>query len=395
MGFRKLIEKEYLLYKNLGGITSLLLAFIYSDSLGIVNRSILTYVLVLSTLIWIALSSGSTLTLRKMKPDLKSIEFKSFLGLVYCEMSIGFALFTSGLLLYSLLEVQIPFNFFLLSLIYFLVAGIISTLIEVLISRLLFVYSAKIEFGCTLLQLGFFFLLKQKTLFTLGVVILLSFIASYFFGCCLIALKLKVITPAFLRPSNPFLFLHFTKGNHTLGISIAILDRLDKVFIAFIFPLGTLAPYSIFVSLISLFRTFPDYLSRLIISHKVTTFASLIWVRAQLVCIYFLLLVGMVLISRSLVLNSLGKDWVVPIAVGFTIALHELLRGMFQIRLNELVSRGSKAASSLFPILALVFIPPALFLVALKFGLVGVPLTYVMVYGLILGISYHRKFNNV
>ena len=395
MGFRKLIEKEYLLYKNLGGITSLLLAFIYSDSLGIVNRSILTYVLVLSTLIWIALSSGSTLTLRKMKPDLKSIEFKSFLGLVYCEMSIGFALFTSGLLLYSLLEVQIPFNFFLLSLVYFLIAGIISTLIEILISRLQFVYSAKIEFGCTLLQLVFFFLLKQTTLFTLGVVILLSFIASYFFACCLIALKLKVIAPPLLRPSNPILFLHFTKGNHTLGISIAILDRLDKVFIAFIFPLGTLAPYSIFVSLLSLFRTFPDYLSRLIISHKVTTFASLIWVRVQLVCIYFSLLAGMVLVSRSLVFNSLGKDWVVPIAVGFTIALHELLRGMFQIRLNELVSRGSKAASSLFPILALVFIPPALLLVSQKFGLVGVPLTYVMVYGLILGISYHRKFNNV
>jgi hypothetical protein len=395
VGFRKLIEKEYLLYKNLGGITSLLLAFIYSDSLGIVNRSILTYVLVLSTLIWIALSSGSTLTLRKLKPDLKSVEFKSFLGLVYCEMSIGFALFTSGLLLYSLLEVQIPFNFFLLSLVYFLVAGIISTLIEVLISRLQFVYSAKIEFGCTLLQLVFFFLLKQTTLFTLGVVILLSFIASYFFACCLIALKLKVIAPELLRPSNPILFLHFTKGNHTLGISIAILDRLDKVFIAFIFPLGTLAPYSIFVSLISLFRTFPDYLSRLIISHKVTTFASLIWVRVQLVCIYFSLLVGMVLVSRSLVFNSLGKDWVVPIAVGFTIALHELFRGMFQIRLNELVSRGSKAASSFFPILALVCIPPALLLVSLKFGLVGVPLTYVMVYGLILGISYHRKFNNV
>ena len=204
-----------------------------------------------------------------------------------------------------------------------------------------------------------------------------------------------MIAPPLLRPSNPILFLHFTKGNHTLGISIAILDRLDKVFIAFIFPLGTLAPYSIFVSLISLFRTFPDYLSRLIISHKVTTFASLIWVRVQLVCIYFSLLVGMVLVSRSLVFNSLGKDWVVPIAVGFTIALHELLRGMFQIRLNELVSRGSKAASSLFPILALVFIPPALLLVSQKFGLVGVPLSYVMVYGLILGISCHRKFNNV
>ena len=395
MGLRKLIEKEYLLYKNLGGITALMLAFIYSDSLGVVNRSILTYVLVLSTLIWIALSSGSTLTLRKRKPEVDSAEFRSFLGLVYIQMMIGFCLFTSGLLLYSFFEVEIPFNFFLLSLVYFLVACTISGLVEVLISQLHFVYSAKIEFGCTLFQIVSFFLLKQLTTLTLGVIILLSFVISYLFASVIVAHKMKFGGFYSLRPLHPSRFWYFTKGNHTLGISIAILDRLDKIFIAFIFPLGTLAPYSIFVSLISILRTFPDYLSRLIISHEVTRFASLIWVRMRMACIYFLLLVAMAFISRTLVMSTLGNEWVLPISVGFAIAMQELLRGLFQIRLNELVSRTTSATNNLLPVLALASILPTLFLASSMLGLVGVPIAYIVVYGVFLGISYGKKFSHV
>jgi hypothetical protein len=395
VGLRKLIERRYLLYKNLGGITALSLAFIYSDSLGVVNRSILTYVLVLSTLIWVALSSGSTLTLRKMMPELDSSAFRSFLGLIYIQLIIGFLLFTAGLLLYSFLKVKIPFTFFLLSLVYFLAASSISFLIEVLISRLYFVYSAKIEFGCTVTQLIFFFSFKQFTSLSLGVVVLLSFIVSYACACLMVTLKIKIDFPYSFRPLNPSEFLHFTKGNHSLGISIAILDRFDKLFIAFMFPLGALAPYSIFVSLISVFRSFPDYLSRLIISHKITRFATLFWVRVRMVCVYFLLLIGVVIFSRSLVLNTLGDEWVIPITLGFALAVHELLRGLFQIRLNELVSRGTNAVTNLFPILALILITPTLFLTSSTLGLVGVPVAYIMVYGLILGTSYSRKFKYV
>jgi hypothetical protein len=198
-----------------------------------------------------------------------------------------------------------------------------------------------------------------------------------------------------VRPLHPSVFWHFTKGNQTLGISIAILDRLDKLFIAFIFPLGTLAPYSIFVSLISIFRTFPDYLSRLIISHEVTRFASLLWVRMRMACIYFLLLAAMAFVSRTLVLGTLGNEWVLPISVGFAIAMQELLRGLFQIRLNELVSRNASARNNLLPILALGSILPTLFLASSMLGLVGVPIAYIVVYGVFLGISYGKTFSHV
>ena len=108
-----------------------------------------------------------------------------------------------------------------------------------------------------------------------------------------------------------------------------------------------------------------------------------------------LLLVAMAFVSRTLVLNTLGKEWVLPISVGFAIAMQELLRGLFQIRLNELVSRSTSSTNNLLPVLALASILPTLFLASTMLGLVGVPIAYMAVYGVFLWISFGKKFSHV
>jgi hypothetical protein len=112
-------------------------------------------------------------------------------------------------------------------------------------------------------------------------------------------------------------------------------------------------------------------------------------------CIYFLLLAVMAFVSRTLVLSTLGNEWVLPISVGFAIAMQELLRGLFQIRLNELVSRSTSATNNLLPVLTLASILPTLFLASSMLGLVGVPIAYIVVYGVFLVISYGKKFSHV
>ena len=64
-----LIQKHYLLAKVASTLLAFGLALIYSRQLGVENRSIVGYIFVLTSFIWIVLTSGTTLTLRKIDPD--------------------------------------------------------------------------------------------------------------------------------------------------------------------------------------------------------------------------------------------------------------------------------------------------------------------------------------
>lgn len=377
------IEKKYILIKSISSIGSLSFAFVYSSSLGVVNRSIITYLFVLGTLIWVFVTSGTTLTLRKLRRDVSVNELHSFFGLIILQAFIGFFLFLGGLQLYSTFEVQIPRNLYLLSCMYFLLSGIAMIFIEILISELKYLLASKVELLAVFLQFTFFLLFREIAPYSLGVSLLLAFIFSYLACSVLIALKLKGSIFKDFGFAPPKRFWELTQGNHSIGFSTSIIDRLDKIFIAYFFPIGTLAPYSILVSLISVLRVFPDYFTKLLISHKKIIFLKNPHRKALMLVLLFPVFVSVGITSHYLVLILLGVEWSLPYWIGLAIAFQELARAIFQFKLSELVLHNSVLYSKYVPVFSLVLLVPTLYLFSNCFGLLGIPIAYSLIYLLV------------
>jgi hypothetical protein len=376
-----LIEKKYLVYKGFASTSALLFAFIYSNSLGVVNRSIVTYIFVLSTLIWIVLSSGSSLTLRKIQPDFASDEMRSFLSLALVQTLIGILIFVLGLQIYTMTIVEIPKNLYFLSCVYFLVSGLALLLIEIQISRLGYVFAAKMEFLAVLSQFLIFEVMRRFFSLSISVSLLLGFIVSYSIISILLVKNLDYFLMRTLKLNNPVFFWRLTKGNHTVGVSIAILDRLDKIFIAYFFPIGALAPYSILCSLISTLRFIPDYASKLIISHNISSFSKFSRFRIPILAFsipaFFLFAVS----SQKFIVLVLGEEWTLPLSIGFFVAVQEFTRAFFQVQLNRLVLMERVLLKKYVPLFSVFLTILSVYLLANWVGLIGVPIAFSIVYG--------------
>ena len=381
MRLASLIEKKYLVYKGFASTSALLFAFIYSNSLGVVNRSIVTYIFVLSTLIWIVLTSGSTLTLRKIQPDFASVEMRSFLSLAFAQTLIGILIFILGLQIYSLTIVEIPQNLYFLSCIYFLASGLALLLIEIQISQLGYIFAAKMEFLAVFSQFLIFEVIRRFSSLSISVSLFLGFTASYSIISILLLKNLDFHLIRTLKPNNPIYFWKLTKGNHTVGVSIAILDRLDKIFIAYFFPIGALAPYSILCSLISTLRFIPDYASRLIISYNISSLSKFSIYKTPILTLSIPIFFLFAFSSQKLIVLLLGDEWILPLSIGFFVAVQEFTRAFFQIQLNRLVLLERVLWKKYIPLLSIFFTILSVYLLANAYGLIGVPIAFSIVYG--------------
>ena len=371
-----LFQKRYLAAKVFATLLSLVFAFLYSRELGIVNRSILIYVFTLSALTWIVLTSGSTLTLRKLKPAKESHEFGSFVTLIIVEALIGILVFTIGLLIFSNYKTTIPGPLVVLIYGYFLLSGFAMVMVEILITYLRYLFSGLIELIAVGIQLFLFFLILNPLGFSIASKLLLSFNISYLIICLWMAKTIFSSMSIDFRISSPVMFWRAAKGSHLLGVSLGVVDRLDRFIIAFYFPTGTLATYSAMSSLISYFRFIPEFFSRIMISGFILPNVVLrkYWV---LILSFFLIIVStIVFISRVLISSYLGQEWLLPMTIFVAFGIQEILRGAYQVSLNYNSKLNLSLSTTVIPIvllgLALILSSMTVFV----FGLVGIPIAF-------------------
>ncbi|NDA45516.1 MAG: hypothetical protein EBX89_05965, partial [Actinobacteria bacterium] len=257
-----LVQKRYLLIKATAAFLALAFAFVYSRELGIVNRSILAYVFTLSSLIWIFLTSGTTLTLRKNQPAVSSRIFASFQTLLLVQVLIGLFVFSLGLFLFSTFKASISGPLLFASYLYFVSSGVAMLLVEISITYFDFKFSGYLELIAVVIQILFYFIVLIPVDLTIAIQLMLSFIASYISISFVFLRRFRKQLGASIRFSSPLLFFKFTEGNHSLGISLGVMDRLDRLIIAFAFPTGFLAKYSVMSSFITYFRFVPEFISR-------------------------------------------------------------------------------------------------------------------------------------
>lgn len=371
-----LIQKRYLAAKVMATLLSLVFAFLYSRELGIINRSILIYVFTLSSLTWIVLTSGSTLTLRKMMPDKGSRDFGSFVALIIVETLIGIIVLTIGLLVFSNYKTTIPDPLIVLIYAYFLLSGFAMILVEILITYLHYLFSGLIELVAVVIQLSLFYLILEPIGLSIASKLLLSFNFSYLIICLRMAHLIASSLGTNFKMSSPKIFWKATKGSHLLGVSLGIVDRLDRFIIAFYFPTGTLARYSAMSSLISYFRFLPEFFSRIMISGFILPYSVFRKNRVIVISIFIAAVSTIVLVSRLFILTFLGQEWLLPITIFIAFSVQEILRGIYQISVNYNSKLNLSSSTNLIPVLLLVLAPILSGLMLHVFGLIGIPIAF-------------------
>jgi O-antigen/teichoic acid export membrane protein len=387
-------QKRYLLIKATATFLALVFAFAYSRELGVVNRSILAYVFTLSSLIWIFLTSGTTLTLRKNQPDVFSRTFASFQTLLLVQLLIGLIVFSLGLFLFSTFKTSIPGPLLFASYLYFVSSGVAMLLVETSIAYFDFKISGYLELVAVVIQILLYFIVLTPVDLTIAIQLILSFIASYISISLIFLRRFRKQLGASINFASPHLFFKLTKGNHSLGISLGVMDRLDRLIIAFAFPTGILAKYSVMSSLISYFRFVPEFISRVLIARNDSIYLELR--KHRKILFLGILLVGSLMIfsAQSLIRTFLGSSWALSIGIVIAFVIQELVRGTYQLTLNIIIKRGDIESAKYIPWIAIIAVLPLAVLAVKLFGLIGVPLSFTAVF-LLASFFGYRWRNNV
>ena len=357
------------------------------------NRSYLVMIMTSSTLIAITLTSGTTLTLRNLPRERKNIyTISSFNTLIIIEMLIGIFLFFVTLQGFSNLKTYLHPTLIFISMFYFILSLAHLVSFELLIVHSSFKTLAFCEVLTIVIQISFFFLCKLFFDISIASRLLLSFIFSYLSISLFNYLYLRRKFAYVLRLGDPLIMFKQSKGNHTIGTVLGIIDRFDRIIIAWILPIVLLGKYAVMSSFISFFRFVPDALAKLIVSTKSEAWRKFLQPKLLLVVVLALLAI-MVSCSQSIISLVLGPEWLLPWGVSLVYALQEFARGTFQLTGNYKVSIGSSFQTHGAALALLLTAGPTSFILAFWLGIIGIPLGFLLSYlGALLYLRRRRNF---
>ena len=332
------------------------------------------------------MTSGTTLTLRNLSLGSKTVEnVSSFFSLILIEGLIGIFLFVFAITTFSIYKDQLPLPLIYISLIYFLFSALHLVFMEFLLAFNNFKLASRYEILTVLIQILFYYLSKSFSDVSTASRLLLSISSSYLVIVMLCYFAMRSDFNNFLKLRNPKRFLKLTKGNHSIGTVLGVVDRLDRIVIAWFLPVVLLGKYSVMSSFISFFRFIPDSLAKLMISSKSETWRRYLK-NPKVIIVGVLILIGaMILASQFLISKLLGPAWLLPWGVSLLFALQELARGAFQLSGNYKVSIGSSSQTHAAALALFFTAGPLAIIVSYWYGIFGVPAGFLISYcGLLL-----------
>jgi O-antigen/teichoic acid export membrane protein len=394
--FLKNAKIIYLPARGAGTALSLAFAVLYSRELGVINRGYVAAIMSFTVLTLILFTSGTTLTLRNLGPEGKLLDnFPAFLSLIFLEGLLGLLTFFIGIQAFSNFKDPLPIALISISMIYFVASGMHLISMEILIAFNFFKQASKLEILSIILQISFYLLLALFTPLTIATRLLMSFIlASLIITLLTLRTIHKVVaTSAFF--GNPGMFLKKTKGNHSIGTVLGVIDRFDRIIITWFLPVALLAKYSVMSSFISFFRFIPDAISKIIVSLKIE-YAKNVLGKLNLV-IYLIVpfSVLMILLSRIAISKLLGDEWLLPWGITILFALQELLRGGFQVSGIFKISVGDSALTHRLSLALGIFAVPLSIISTLVLGIYGVPIGFILTYMTLLLVLILRKGHSI
>ena len=391
----RILKGDYRFYLPARGITttlSLLFAFLYSKDLGVVNRSYVAVVMTFSILIIVIMTSGTTLTLRnlsKMARNEKNVS--SFISLIIIETFSGLILFYLTLIGFSIYKGNLPQPLIYVSLLYFVLSALHLIFNEILFAFDQFKTAGKFDILTILLQISFYFIGEALTDLSIAVRLLLSFAGSYFIIITLCLFTLRSEFAKKIEFGNPKLFLTMSKGNHSIGTVLGLVDRFDRLIIAWFLPVVLLGKYTVMSSFISFFRFIPDSFSKILVNSKSEFWRH--YLRNPLILLVGLtgIISGMIFTSQYLIEHMLGSDWLLPWGVSLVFALQELARGAFQMLGNYKVSLGASSQTHRASLILFFSAGPLAIVFSKLQGIIGVPIGFLISYA---GVLIYMKRKN-
>jgi O-antigen/teichoic acid export membrane protein len=385
------------LFLSTRGLTSglaLVLALYYTKLLGVEKRSILVFIMVTALILTVIFTSGVSLTFRNRAAE--SINSKNLMAyLVTITLGgLGVAILSTVLLsFFSQSKSEIPPSIYLIGFVYSFLACVNLGFQDGLVAKGNLRLATFLDFVTILIQglsLIFFVYLDQTSLF---MSVIISFVISYLlivFATISVFIQTEKLDFVGVNSEIKAL-LKSSKQNQLFGIANGMADRLDRFLIGLMLPLSFLAKYALITSLISFTRFFPEAYNRvLLLKHHQNTAKQ----KSNIGLIAYVMIgisvVAFVFASQGFIQIVFGQKWLLPLNVALLFALQEILRGWYQSKATKLVALGgSKTVSqmSLFLIVgALVLMLIGINLV----GLVGAPLSTVILYAVLNQVISHK-----
>lgn len=334
-------SKAYLGYRAFTSVSSLAFAFLYSRSLGVENRSVIAFVMTANALTWIVVTSGTTLTLRKLRPSAFDVNaLRSFFSLYLLEVLFSWILFAALIFTYSSFKNDVPLNLLLGIFVYFLLSGLHLISVELLLAFDQFKTSGLLDIASITFQVTFFLILNHLNLMSIANTLLIAFSASYLIVFLVALSYLRYKLNLKIGLSRPQYFFALTKGHHSLGISIGIMDRIDRLLIGFFLPTSTLGRYAVMSGMLSVFRFVPDSISKLLVSRNISLLSVLREKRIRVGILFVCFVVVLSIVSNIVIELVLGKVWLLPINVTVFFIFQEFFRSAFQIQANRCIVQG-------------------------------------------------------
>ena len=389
------IKGGFLLTRGISSFLALAFSLYYSRSLGIEKRSLVTLILVVVVIVIVTLTSGVGLTFRKYTAS--NPNFFSLSAYVYTNLILSFfvSIFSMGILLaYSSSRITIPATLLYLAAIYAFLGALDFAFHQGLIAYGMIKVASILDLLTIIIQISVFLLFSLANQVSIAASLFTSLIISYVTSVVSAALALVVHTNASILPSwkEIRLLVISSMPFHVVGIANGFADRIDRIAIAWILPLGVLGKFAVGTSVLSYLRFFPDAFSRLIVGgHSnfqlfVSRLIGKSWFKPFLIGL--ILSLTLAILSQALIWLSLGKQWLVPFIVVFGFSVQELIRGYFQLRLSELIADGQEKIVTRLSIL-LIAASTILCLIGINlFGLVGAPLGLALTYLILIFFSY-------
>ena len=394
-GFKLLFsgDRYFLVTRALSLLLALGFALIYSIQLGVERRGLLTFIMSTNLVFSILLISGLSLHVRNIsRLDFEIEKLGNYLSLIF-----AFSLITPFLNLVtlrvweSIYQTAIPSNLVLVSMIY----CFFSTLSFGFHDALLLIKSIKIaaflDISTVVLQiLGYVVLVYTgETSYFVAVLIALSVSYLVMTFSIFILLVYTFNPPIKISLATTFGLIKEGRATYIISITSGIIERIDKVFLGLQTSAGELGRYSTNQSVLALSKFLPDTISKLSLARN----RNYLKIKSYSTRLIALLLFGVVTalwLTYQIVERVLGAEWTLPILVFLSLALIELLRGLYAVITTNALGHNQERKLnrvSYYQLFIAIIVQPVFISF---FGVVGALICNLML--LSLGILLLRKY---
>ena len=394
-GFKLLLsgDRYFLVTRALSLLLALGFALIYSIQLGVERRGLLTFIMSTNLVFSILLISGLSLHIRNIsRIDFEIEKLGNYLSLIFAFSLITPFLNLATLRVWeSIYQTAIPNNLVLVSMIYCL----FSTLSFGFHDALLLIKSIKIaaflDISTIILQILSYVVLVYtgETSYFVAVLIALSVSYLVMTFSIFILLVYTFNPPLKFSLATSFGLIKEGRATYIISITSGIIERIDKVFLGLQTSAGELGRYSTNQSVLALSKFLPDTISKLSLVRN----RNYLQIKSYSTRLIALLLFGVVTalwLTYQIVERVLGAEWTLPILVFLSLALIELLRGLYAVITTNALGHNQERKLnrvSYYQLFIAIIVQP---IFISFFGVVGALICNLML--LSLGILLLRKY---